>query len=137
MKHSDFSLYISVTQSLPLCLALFQQYGIGFLILFYGVCSVRAWLTASKHITSGKIMASRLTPNCCWVGRLMPQLFSLSPPDSLKHSHCHLVSLSSLSFLTPGRHLSVRRKKYSILTDMSVHLPCLPDITFVFGSVFI
>ena len=34
-------------------------------------------------------------------------LVSLSPPESLKHSHCHLFSLFLLYFLIPERHLPV------------------------------
>lgn len=95
MKHFILLLYCSVflppplslspshTQSLPLCLVLLHQYGIGFLILFYEVWSVRLRLAASKHIALGKVMAPSLTPNCCWVGHLMPQLFPAVTPLSV------------------------------------------------------
>lgn len=131
-----------IPQSLPLCLTLFQCYGIGFLISFYGVWSGCSWLAASKHIALGKVTASKLTPDCCWVGRLMLQLFAgltlLSPPlyKALLLSPC--LSLLSLylgdTCLSQGVALGWG---YSALTDMSVALLCLLNITFVFGSVLI
>lgn len=65
----------SLSLTLYLRASLFQQYGIGFLILLYGVCSVCSRLAASKHIALGEVTATSLTPNCCWVERLVPQLF--------------------------------------------------------------
>lgn len=58
--------------------------------------------------------ASHATTLCCSHFSRCHHLYSP------KHSCCHLVSLFLLSFLIPGRHLSVRGTSYSILTDMSV-----------------
>lgn len=136
MKHFIPLLYCAVPPLSPshthtLCLALLHQYGIGFLILFYEVWSVRLWLAASKHIALGKVMAPSLTPNCCWVGischnSFLLSLLSLSPPDSRKHSHGHLAS----SYFPP-LYLGTPDCRREILTDMSVPLPCLPNVTFV------
>lgn len=91
MKHFILLFYSSVfpplslshTHTLYLSVSLFQQYGIGFLILLYEVCSVCSWLAASKHIALGEVTATGLTPNCCWVARLLPQLFPVVTPLSV------------------------------------------------------